>query len=127
MSQEIEFIVRIDEDGSDARRIDRLTAELRDVLDDEPGCTARHAERLSDRASPKSSLEIMPGAITLALTVAANLRVVAALLAQWIHRDDFKHMRLPPHRPRYGDRRHRHECRSDRGSARSNEGRRPQR
>lgn len=94
MSEEIEFTVRIGEDGSDARRIDRLTAELRDVLDDEPGCTARHAEMLSDRASHKSSLEIMPGAITLALTVAANLRVVAALLAQWIHRDDFKHMRL---------------------------------
>ncbi len=94
MAEEIELVVRIDEDGSDSRRIDWLTAELRDLLDNEPGCTARHAERLSDRASPKGSLEIIPGAITLVLAVAANLRVVAVLLAQWVHRDDSKHMRL---------------------------------
>jgi hypothetical protein len=92
MAEEIEVVVRIGEDGSDRRRIDWLTAELRDLLDGEPGCMARHAGRLSDRASPKGSLEIIPGAITLVLTVAANLRVVAALLAQWVHRNDFKHM-----------------------------------
>ena len=94
MAEEIELVVRISEDGGDRRRIDWLTADLRDVLDNEPGCTARQAERLPDRASPKSSLEIVPGAIILTLTVRANLRVVAALLAQWIHRDDFKHMRI---------------------------------
>ena len=94
MAEEIELVVRIDEDGSDSRRIDRLTAELRDLLDNEPGCTARHAKRLSDRAAPKGSLEIIPGALTLVLAVTANLRVVAVLLAQWVHRDDSKHMRL---------------------------------
>ena len=96
MSQETEFIVTIDEDGSDRRRIDWLTAELRDLLDDEPGCTARLADRLPDRAAPKGALEFIPGAFTVALTATANLRVVAALLAQWVHRDDHKHIRVSP-------------------------------
>jgi len=46
MTGEIELVVTIGEDGSDGRRIDRLTADLRDLLDAEPGCTARYAERL---------------------------------------------------------------------------------
>jgi hypothetical protein len=100
MAEEIELVVSISEDGSDRRRIDWLTAELRDLLDDEPGCTAGHAEGLSDRASPKGALDITPGAITLVLAAAANLRVAAVLLAQWVHRDDFKHMRLS--RTEYG-------------------------
>jgi hypothetical protein len=94
MTGEIELVITIGEDGSDGRRIDRLTAELRDLLDAEPGCTARHAERLPGRASPKGAVEMVPGAIAVALAAAANLRVVAVLLAQWVHRDDLKHIRI---------------------------------
>ena len=79
MTGKIELVVTIGEDGSDGRRIDRLTAELRDLLDAEPGCTARHAERLSDRASPKGAVEMVPGAIAVAL--AAGLMGLA--LAFW--------------------------------------------
>lgn len=96
MSRETELIVTIGEDGSDSRRIDWLTAELRDLLDDEPGCAAQLTGRLPDRAAPKGVLEFVPGAVTVALTATANLRVVAALLAQWVHRDDHKHMRVSP-------------------------------
>jgi hypothetical protein len=81
MSAEADFVVRIGEDGSDGRRLDQLTAELRDLLDGERGCMARHAERQPDGTSPKSPLEIVPGAITLVVGVAANLRGVAALLS----------------------------------------------
>jgi hypothetical protein len=94
MSAETGFVVRIGEDGSDGRRLDWLTAELRDLLDGERGCMARHAERQPDGTSPKSPLEIVPGAITLVVGVAANLRGVVALLAQWLHRDDLRHMRV---------------------------------
>jgi hypothetical protein len=37
---------------------------------------------------------MVPGAIAVALAAAANLRVVAVLLAQWVHRDDLKHIRI---------------------------------
>jgi Effector Associated Constant Component 1 len=90
--KETEILVRIGEDGSDSRRIDRLTAELRDLLGNEPGCRARHAERTPGRASSKGPPEIVPGAITLVLAVTANLRMIAVLLAQWVHRDDGKHL-----------------------------------
>ena len=94
MSEETELVIRIDENGSGGRRLDLLTADLRDLLDDERGCTARYVERRPDGTSPKSPLEIVPGAITLVVGVAANLRGVVALLTQWLHRDDLRHMRI---------------------------------
>ncbi len=77
MAGQIEFLLEIDENGADRRRVDWLTGNLGKRLGDEPGCSAAYLE---------------PAMIEVA--VSADIKPIAGLLRAWLERDRYKRMAL---------------------------------